>query len=148
VGEVLAHDGREVHLGIGDPHRLDLDVPVLHQQLDRLAGDDGNHLGIKPHKPSWITWRPCPRGLTAGAACGSPRYTSPGAPRRNEIRRFFSGSSAGGRSSLESPGGAPLAPSIDVAPRPGVDLAAIRVVLASALRISACEVGSCPPSPA
>src|SRR6185369_11318816 len=97
VGEVLAHDGREVHLGVGDPHRLDLDVPVLHQQLDRLAGDDGNHLGIKPHKPSWV--RTCPRRLTAGVARGSPRYTSPGPPLRNENRGIFSGSSAGGRSS-------------------------------------------------
>src|SRR4029453_2032061 len=109
VGEVLAHDGREVHLGIGDPHRLDLDVPVLHQQLDRLAGDDGNHLGIKPHKPSWITWRPCPRRLTAGVARGSPPFTSPGAPRPNEIRSFLWGTSAGGRTGR---GGTPTTPSI------------------------------------
>jgi len=36
-GQVLLHDGRHVHLGVGDAQRLHLDVPVLHEGRDDLA---------------------------------------------------------------------------------------------------------------
>ena len=56
----------EVHLGVGDAHRLDLDVAVLHQQLDDFAGDDGDDLW---GRAAWV--------LLASAG-GRLRMTGPG----------------------------------------------------------------------
>ncbi|EAU62072.1 hypothetical protein STIAU_4733 [Stigmatella aurantiaca DW4/3-1] len=49
VGEVLTHDGGQIHLGVRHPHGLDLDVTILHQRLNALARDDRDHLRIEPH---------------------------------------------------------------------------------------------------
>jgi len=42
---VFLEDGRHVHLGIRDPHRLYLDIAFRHQRCDDVAGDGGDDLG-------------------------------------------------------------------------------------------------------
>src|SRR6266545_2866855 len=49
--EVLLHDRGHVHLGVGDPEGLDLDVAVLHEGLDDLSGDRRDDLRVEPHEP-------------------------------------------------------------------------------------------------
>ena len=48
-GEVLLEDGRHVHLGVRDAHRLHLDVPIRHERGDRIPGDGGNDLRVELH---------------------------------------------------------------------------------------------------
>src|SRR6185436_5834994 len=55
IREVLAHDGRQIHLRVGDSHRLDLDVVLLHQLLNDFTGDDRDDFGVQPHEQGF-TW--------------------------------------------------------------------------------------------
>jgi len=48
-------------LGVGDAHRLHLDVPVGHQRGDRIAGDRGDDLRVELHAARPFRPAPGPR---------------------------------------------------------------------------------------
>src|SRR6202022_2650035 len=97
--EVFLEDGRHVHLGIRDPHRLYLDIAFRHQRCDDVAGDGGDDFRVELHSFSILSiltceGRPCRTCVRQGA-----RKNSAMQHRLNYVVSASIGSGAGASSS-------------------------------------------------